>query len=194
MPITDQELIELLKENDPHGYEILVEEYADLVFRAAYRIVQNEQDAEDVMQETFLSVYKKIANFRGNSKLSSWLYRIASNAALDLVRAKGRKQGKDTAFDDMTEIEDEEYELVDDEALHPEDELLENESLERIREALAEMPVKLRVAYLLYMVDGFSLQEVAEKLEIKLSAAKVRVHRARKFLKEYFVENKAQEG
>ena len=194
MSHTDEELIILLKENDPRGYEILVEEYADLVFRAAYRVVQNEQDAEDIMQETFLSVYKNIGKFRGDSKFSSWLYRIASNAALDLLRAKGRKEGKDTAFDDMTEIEDEEYNPADEEALHPEDELLQNESLERVREALAEMPAKLRVAYLLYMVDGLSFQEVAEKLEIKLSAAKVRVHRARKFLKEYFVENKAQEG
>ncbi len=194
MTYTEKELIILLKKNDPRGYEILVEEYADLVFRVAYRIVQNEQDAEDVLQETFLSVYKKIGKFRGDSKFSSWIYRIASNAALDLLRAKGRKEGKDTTFDDMTEIEDEEYDPADEESLRPEDELLQNESLERIREALAEMPAKLRVAYLLYMVDGLSLQEVAEKLEIKLSAAKVRVHRARKFLKEYFVENKAQEG
>lgn len=191
---TDEEFIILLKENDPCGYEILVEEYADLVFRAAYRVVQNEQDAEDIMQETFLSVYKKIGKFRGDSKFSSWLYRIASNAALDLLRAKGRKEGRDTAFDDMREIEDEEYDPADEETLHPEDELLQNESLESVRGALAEMPTKLRVAYLLYMVDGLSLQEVAEKLEIKLSAAKVRVYRARKFLKEYFVGNKIQEG
>ena len=190
MPVTDQELITLLKENDPHGYEILVEEYADLVFRAAYRVVQNEQDAEDIMQETFLSVYKKIGKFRGDSKLSSWLYRIASNAALDLVRAKGRKQGKDTAFDEMTAIEDEEYDPVDNETLHPEDEVLQNESLEDLREALAKMPVRLREVYLLYMVDGLSLREIAENLDIKLSTAKVRVHRARKFLSGYFAEHK----
>jgi len=186
MPPTDKELIALLQENDPLGYEILVEEYADLVFRAAYRVVQNEQDAEDIMQETFLSVYRKIGKFRGDSKLSSWLYRIASNAALDLVRAKGRKEGKDTQFDDLTPDSEEAFDPTDEESLLPEETLLQNESLGRVREALDAMPPKLRAAYLLYMVEGFSTPEVAENLDIKLSAAKLRIHRARKFMNEYF--------
>ncbi len=186
MPPTDKELIVLLQENDPLGYEILVEEYADLVFRAAYRVVQNEQDAEDIMQETFLSVYRKIGKFRGDSKLSSWLYRIASNAALDLVRAKGRKEGKDTQFDDLTPDAEEAFDPADEESLPPEETLLQNESLERVREALDAMPPKLRAAYLLYMVEELSTPEVAENLDIKLSAAKLRIHRARKFMNEYF--------
>ena len=186
MPPTDQELIALLQENDPHAYEILLENYADLVFRAAYRIVQNEEDAEDIMQETFLSVYKKIGGFRADSKLSSWLYRIASNAALDLVRAKGRKEGRDTAFDDINPESEEAFDPVDENSLLPEESLLQNESLGRVREALNEMPPKLRAAYLLYMAEGFSTPEVAENLGIKLSAAKLRIHRARKFMQEYF--------
>jgi RNA polymerase sigma-70 factor (ECF subfamily) len=186
MPPADQELIALLQENDPHAYEILLENYADLVFRAAYRIVQNEEDAEDIMQETFLSVYKKIGGFRADSKLSSWLYRIASNAALDLVRAKGRKEGRDTAFDDINPESEEAFDPVDENSLLPEESLLQNESLGRVREALNEMPPKLRAAYLLYMVEGFSTPEVAENLGIKLSAAKLRIHRARKFMQEYF--------
>ncbi len=186
MPPTDKELIALLQENDPLGYEILVEKYADLVFRAAYRVVQNEQDAEDIMQETFLSVYRKIGKFRGDSKFSSWLYRIASNAALDLVRAKERKEGKDTQLDDLTPDSEETFELADKESLPTEETLLQNESLERVREALDAMPPKLRAAYLLYMVEGLSTPKVAESLDIKLSAAKLRIHRARKFMNEYF--------
>ena len=187
MTIGDKELLSLLQKNDPRGYEILVEEYADLVFRAAYRILQDETDAEDVMQETFLSVYRRIGKFRGDSKLSSWLYRIASNAALDLLRAKERKEGRDAGFDDLAAPEAEEaYDPADEESLLPEETLLQNESLERVREALDAMPPKLRAAYLLYMVDGLTAVEVAEDLEIGLSAAKLRIHRARKFLNDYF--------
>ncbi len=185
--MTDQELLTLLQTNDPRGYEILVEEYAELVFRTAYRIVQNEQDAEDIMQETFVSVYKKVADFRGDSKLSSWLYRIASNAALDLVRAKKRTSDKD--IDLTTPIEEpdtEPLDLPDENATLPEDALLQAESLDKVKAALAEMPPKLREAYLLYMLEGYSMSEIAEMLEIKLSAAKVRVHRARQFFNEYF--------
>lgn len=185
--MTDQELLALLHNNDPHGYEILIETYADLVFRAAYRIVQNEQDAEDVMQETFVSVYKKVADFRGDSKLSSWLYRIASNAALDLVRAKKRKTDKDIVLTNPNDEEDSDpLDLPDENTLLPEDALLQEESLDKVKEALAEMPPKLREAYLLYMLEGYSMSEIAEMLEIKLSAAKVRVHRARQFMNKYF--------
>ena len=185
--MTDQELITLLQNNDPRGYEILIEEYADLVFRAAYRIVQNEQDAEDVMQETFVSVYKKIGDFRGDAKLSSWLYRIASNVALDLLRVKKRKSDKDIDLIPADEEDGAEpYNPADENALLPEDALLQEESLDKVRAALAEMPPKLREAYLLYMLEGYSMNEIADMLEIKLSAAKVRVHRARQFMNEYF--------
>ena len=193
MTHADKELVNLLQQNDPHGYEILIEDYADLVFRAAYRVLQNEQDAEDVLQETFLSVYKKIGHFRGDSKLSSWLYRIASNAAIDFLRAKQRKEGQEMQFDDI-EDSDDRYDPVDKDTLLPEAALLQEESLERIRAALAEMPVKLRAAYLLYMVEGLSMAETAGRLEIKLSAAKVRIHRARKFLKAYLANTQIQKG
>lgn len=185
--MTDQELLALLQENNPLGYETLIEDYADLVFRAAYRIVQNEQDAEDMMQETFVTVYKKIGDFRGDAKLSSWLYRIASNAALDLVRAKKRKSDKDIVLTNLNDNEDAEpLDLPDENATLPEDALLQEESLENVKDALADMSPKLREAYLLYMLEGYAMKEIAEMLEIKLSAAKVRVYRARQFLNEYF--------
>ncbi len=186
MATSDPEILALLQQNDPRGYEILLEDYADLVYRAAYRILQNEQDAEDVTQETFLSVYRQVQNFRGDSKLSSWLHRIASNAAIDHLRAGQRKQGQETPLEDDPGEGEESPEPADENAPHPEESLLQQESLEDIRRALAEMPAKLRSAYLLYMVDGLSLPQVAETLNINLSAAKLRLHRARQFLTEYF--------
>ena len=193
MEHSEQELLTLLQQNDPRGYEILIEEYADLVFRAAYRVTQNEQDAEDVLQETFLSVYRNAEKFRGDSKFSSWLYRIASNTALDLLRRRERKEGEDVSFHDAEDEDGELDEPADANAPQPEETLLQSESLEEVRAALDAMPAKLRSAYLLYMADGLSLPEVAQELGIQLSAAKLRVHRARLFMTEYFQQDKVEE-
>jgi len=193
MEHSEQELLTLLQQNDPRGYEILIEEYADLVFRAAYRVTQNEQDAEDVLQETFLSVYRNAEKFRGDSKFSSWLYRIASNTALDLLRRRKRKEGEDVSFHDAEDEDGELDEPADANAPQPEETLLQSESLEEVRAALDAMPAKLRSAYLLYMADGLSLPEVAQELGIQLSAAKLRVHRARLFMTEYFQPDKVEE-
>lgn len=193
MEYSEKELLTLLQQNDPRGYEILIEEYADLVFRAAYRVTQNEQDAEDVLQETFLSVYRNAEKFRGDSKFSSWLYRITSNTALDLLRRRKRKEGADVSFHDAEDEDGNFDEPADANAPQPEETLLQSESLEEVRAALDAMPAKLRSAYLLYMADGLSLPEVAEELGIQLSAAKLRVHRARLFMTEYFQQDKVEE-
>jgi RNA polymerase sigma-70 factor (ECF subfamily) len=193
MESSEQELLTLLQQNDPRGYEILIEEYADFVFRAAYRVTQNEQDAEDVLQESFLLVYRNAGSFRGDSKFSSWLYRIASNTALDLLRRRKRKEGEDVSFDDADEQDEPFDELADGNASQPEDALLQTESLDLVREALESMPEKLRSAYLLFMVDGLSAPEVAAELNIQLSAAKLRIHRAKLFMAEYFAQVKVEE-
>ncbi len=193
MESSEQELLTLLQQNDPRGYEILIEEYADFVFRAAYRVTQNEQDAEDVLQESFLLVYRNAGSFRGDSKFSSWLYRIASNTALDLLRRRKRKEGEDVSFDDADEQDEPFDELADGNASQPEDALLQTESLDLVRKALESMPEKLRSAYLLFMVDGLSAPEVAAELNIQLSAAKLRIHRAKLFMAEYFAQVKVEE-
>ncbi len=180
----EQTLLNLLQENDPRGYEMLIEAYADMMYRVAYRILQNEQDAEDAVQESFINIYRHIEGFNGQSKLSTWIYRITSNTALDIVRRHKRKQGQDTALIDFGDEEDT-YEPADENAPQPEEVLLQRESIETIQQALEAMPPKLREAYLLYMLDGLSTREIAETLAIKPSAAKVRVHRARQFLQNY---------
>ena len=177
----DREFVERLKAGDPTAYEELIETYAEMVYRVAYRILQDPHDAEDAMQETFLTVYRRIGSFRGDSKFSTWLYRIATNVALDMVRARQRKQGQDISWDDS---EEEGAPLPDTVTPLPEDVLLRQEVREILEEELQHLSPKLRTALVLYELEGLPMKEVAEVLGISESAAKVRVHRARLLLQE----------
>jgi len=183
---TESQFIHHLQAGDPAAYETLIEQYADMVYRVAYRILQNEHDAEDALQETFLTVYRRIENFRGDAKFSSWLYRIATNAALDIIRTKQRKQGEQMSIDVM---DDEENSLlIDDISLLPEQVLLRDETATELQQGLATLSPKLRTAFVLFELEGLSMRETAQTLEISESAAKLRVHRARIELQKWLIE------
>ncbi len=181
MAASEQDFVKRLQAGDPAAYEELIENYAEMVYRVAYRILQDPHDAEDAMQETFLTVYRRIGSFRGDSKFSTWLYRIATNAALDMIRARQRKQGQDLAWD---ETEEEGAPLPDTLTPLPEEVLMRREALALLEEGLQQLSPKLRTALVLYELEGLSMKEVAEVLGISTSAAKVRVHRARLLLQE----------
>ncbi len=182
MAVSDQEFVERLKANDPTAYEELIENYAEMVYRVVYRILQDPHDAEDAMQETFLTVYRRIGSFRGGSKFSTWLYRVATNVALDMIRARQRKQGQDLSWDDT---EEEGAPLPDTVTPLPEEVLMRQECIALLEEGLQQLSPKLRTALILYELEGLPMKEVAEVLGISPSAAKVRVHRARLLLQEY---------
>ena len=178
LPDTERDFVQRLKANDPAAYEELIETYAEMVFRVAYRILKDEQDAEDAMQETFLSIHRRIQSFRGESKFSSWLYRVATNVALDALRARKRYRGH---FTELSDDQDDEMEAQLTDALQPlpEEQLTRQETQERIYAILSAMSPKLSEAFVLYEIEGLSMQETADALGISLSTAKVRVHRAR---------------
>jgi RNA polymerase sigma-70 factor (ECF subfamily) len=178
LPDTERDFVQRLKANDPAAYEELIETYAEMVFRVAYRILKDEQDAEDAMQETFLSIHRRIQSFRGESKFSSWLYRVATNVALDALRARKRYRGH---FTELSDDQDDEMEAQLTDALQPlpEEQLTRQETQERIYAILSVMSPKLSEAFVLYEIEGLSMQETADALGISLSTAKVRVHRAR---------------
>ncbi len=184
---TEAEFVIGLQNNDPIAYEKLIEEFADMVFRVAYRMLQNEADAEDALQETFLTVYRRIGNFRGDSKFSSWLYRVATNVTLDIIRAKQRKQGNEQSSID-TLGEEEDIWLVDNVTPLPEQVLMQQDAIEALERGLKTLSPKLRTAFVLYELEELSINETAKVLEISESATKLRVHRARLALQKWVVE------
>ena len=183
--------LEKLQAGDPAAFAQLVEANQRNVYNLALRMLNNPQEAEDVLQETFLSAYKALPTFEGRSSLSTWLYRIASNASLMRLR---RKQPETTSIDEPLELEEGDSlprQFVDWSSV-PEDELLSEESRRVMDEAVAELPEGLRIVFILRDIQGLSTQEAGEALELSESAVKTRLHRARLALREklsaYFAE------
>ena len=162
------------KAGDRDGFRLLVERHSRSVFRLAYRLTGNEQDAEDVVQETFLRAYKQLENFESRASFGTWLYRIAANYSLDLIRSRKRH------YDHRPSQEEENDALLSIPATTPgPDRIAYSVQVEgRISEAMAELSEQERTAFVLRHFEGFSIDEIAATLGLGESAAKHSIFRA----------------
>ena len=185
MSVPDEILVKKSQKGDYLSFEELVKRYEKKIYSLAYRIMGNKEDASDVLQETFLQVFKKLAGFKGKAKFSTWLYRIAVNICL--MRKRKRKKMKTVSLDIpiLTKKEDEiKRELGDDWSESPLA-TLENEEVKKtLSQAIGLLPEEYRTVFLLRGLNGLSNQEVAKVLKISLPAVKSRLHRARLFLRD----------
>jgi RNA polymerase sigma-70 factor (ECF subfamily) len=192
---SEAELVEGLRAGDSAAYRRLVDLNSANVYNVALKLLGNEQEAEDVLQETFLSAFRAIDRFEGRSKLSTWLYRIAYNASLMHLR----KREQMTTFSLDRPFGDDEQQTGEPSALHlvdwsavPDDQLLTAEARQEMDRAIAELPESLRATFVLRDIQGLSGAETAEILGISVQAVKNRLHRARLRLRgrlsSYFVE------
>ena len=165
-------------------------QYETRVFGLALRLTGNRQDAEEVLQDVFLTVFRKIDSFRGDSKLSSWLYRITTNAALMKLRKRPKVKEIPLAEElgpAMTE-EGMIAEPVADWSRLPNDELDRKELGQRIEQAMNLLPEDFRSVVVLRDVEGLSAQDACEILSLSEAALKSRLHRARLFLRKQLAE------
>lgn len=179
----EAELITRLKAGEQRAYAQLVEENAGRIYRLVLRLVGNESDAEDVLQETFLSAFKSIDQFHEQASLSTWLYRIATNAALMRLR---RKEPVQVSVDEPVESED--GDLIPrqffDFCCLPEEDLLRDEARAEMARAIEELSPALRSVFVLRDIEGLSTEETAQALDLSVSAVKSRLMRARLKLRE----------
>jgi RNA polymerase sigma-70 factor (ECF subfamily) len=166
------------------GFENIVEEYSDFVYNLTYRILGNHADAEDAAQDAFLAAYRNFHRFRGESKVSTWLYRIATNAALMKLR-------KDRNPRTLTQTGYDELQLTGP-LEGPEKLALNSELRQHLEEGLELLPPNLKTAVVLRDVQGLSNEEAAEVLNISVSSLKARLHRGRVLLRQHFQEYVAQ--
>ena len=158
-------------------FEEIVAEYGDFVYNLAYRVLGNPADAEDAAQDAFLAAYRNFARFRGESKVSTWLYRIAVNAALmKLRRDRPRNFLTQTGYDDMQLVSPTDG---------PEKLALNSELREHLERGLDLLPENLKAPVVLRDVQGLSNEEAAEVLEISVSSLKARLHRGRVLLRKH---------
>lgn len=176
--------LEALQAGDRAEFARLVEDLSPAVYRLALRIVNDSQEAEDVLQDTFIKALRALPQFEGRSSLSTWIYRIAVNEALTHLRRNPETlpvdSGEDGAEDEDAQMP---VQLVDWCCL-PEKELLSSEARAKLEAAIQRLSPALRAVFMLRDVEGLSIAETAEALGIGESAVKVRLLRARLRLRE----------
>jgi RNA polymerase sigma-70 factor, ECF subfamily len=172
----DEELIAAFLEGDNAAFEELVRRYETQVFNLAYRILGNRTDALDVSQEVFILLFRKLGTFRSESRFSTWLYRVATNACRDYTRKKRYHLSLSSRADeDMPEWE----EMIPGDEESPDDLLISAELQDRVRKAIRQLPIKFREVVYLHDIEGYNYKEISEILDISLGTVKSRLNRAR---------------
>jgi RNA polymerase sigma-70 factor (ECF subfamily) len=167
---TDLALVARCREGDLGAFEELYRTHAGRLYSLAFRMLGNAADAEDQLQEIFLSAHRKLESYRGDAALGTWLYRLAMNQILDYVRSRAARAGQLTdGLDDATVLADALGHRLADRAIDRID-------LER---ALGELPEGCRAAFVLHDVDGLEHKEIAQVLGIAEGTSKSQVHKAR---------------
>jgi RNA polymerase sigma-70 factor (ECF subfamily) len=185
--IDDAELVSRAQNGDLGAFEELTERHERRVFSLALRILRNEHDAEDITQQTFLSAIENLGSFRGDASFTTWLARIATHAALKIIR---KRKGLETvSLEAATELDSDlerisHPEYITDWRQSPEEIVHRNETRRLLDDALAQVPEKHRLVFLLRDVEGLSVKETAEALSLSEANVKVRLLRARLQLRE----------
>ena len=181
-------LIERLRAGDEHAFEVLVRRFGPRLLAIARHFLPRSEDAEDAVQEAFLSAFKSLDRFRGGSSVSTWLHRIVINAAL--MRLRGASRRPETAIEDYLPRFDETGHHagpVEEWSLTPESAMLSRETRERVRAAIEDLPESYRTVLILRDIEELSTEETAEVLSLTRTAVKVRLHRARMALRTLLV-------
>lgn len=182
----DQELVDALRAGDANGVDTLVQRYGAWIHRVAARVLGDRRDAEEVTQNVLMTVMGKIRTFKGEAAFSSWLYRIAANAAYDQARAR-RARVDDLSLDAVLPVFDEmgrHVEPVVDWSRDLEDPAVAGEVRAALERAIGHLPEDYRVVVVLRDVEELTTEEVAQALGLTVAAVKSRLHRARLVLRQ----------
>ena len=180
--MTDEDLVKTAQAGESPAFDELVRRYTNVVYRVLYKILRHEEDSQDALQDTFVSAYRALPRFRQDARFSTWIYRIATNAAL--MKARARRTNL-VSLDHPTEESEAKsaWELPDWSAT-PDEEILTSETRRVMEDAIQALPPEQRAAFILHDVQDLSSAETAEAMGITVSAVNSRLHRARVFLRD----------
>lgn len=176
----EKSLLDRLQTGDSSAFEVFVEQYKDRVYNTVLSILQNQEDAEDLSQEVFIDIWKKIPQFRGEAALSTWVYQICINRCRDHLKWKKRKK----RFAWISSLYGEQQELKHDQAdfVHPGVQLENREQAKIVLSAIKALPESQRLAFSMHKLEDLSYQEIAEIMGKSLSSIESVMHRAKKNL------------
>lgn len=181
--LPDAELVKLAQAGDTRGFDELVRRYQDKVYRLCFKILRQEDDAAEALQDAFLSAFRGLKNFKAESTFSTWLYRIATNASL--MKYRKRRDGHISLEQSQSSNENSETMQIPDWSQQPPKDLLDSETREMMAEGIQRLPEELRTVFVLRDVQDMSNAEVAEVLGLSVAAVKSRLHRARRSLRDW---------
>lgn len=183
----ESELIYQVKDQNPKAFSYLVDLYSTMVYSVAIKMVNNKEDAEDITQEVFTTIWTSIDSFKGESLLKTWIFRLAINKSHEFLRKKNRKKRKGFHFD-LEEVKH----IQTNQELQP-DKLIELDELQDLfNQSLNKLPVNQKTAFLLSRFEEMSYQEIADEMKISHSAVESLIFRARQKLSVLMQKTKIQ--
>ena len=186
-------IIHRILEGETSLYEYFLDKYSQQVFVLIVRIVENQEDAEELTQDTFLKAFEHLSSFKAESSFSTWIYRITANTCIDEMRKRKGRQ----SFSLEEELESEEGSMqrqVADAGETPEESMLREEQKSEILQALESLSPEHKVAVILRDIKGLSYEEIAEILELTLGTVKSRISRGRNQLKQEILKLREQDA
>ena len=178
--LSDQEIIDSVKIGNQSDYSIIVDRYKDRAFSLLKKMLKNEQDAEETLQDCFIKAYNSLSGFKGEAKFSTWFYRIVYNTALTKLSSKKRK-----TENEMSSV-DEHFNLKSDYDYNVSE---RKDMSELINELVNKLPEKYSAIISLFYLDEMSCEEISKVMDISLSNVKVMLHRSRNALKDIIIKN-----
>ncbi len=186
--IEDNELIQKIVNGETQMFSLLVERYKDSVFNLVYRFTDDYGEAEDISQEVFVTLYKKLNTYKGEAKLSTWIYRIATNKSIDWHRKKKRKTIF-SLFDDNNKIGN-----IKSDIPPPQELYILTEEQRELQAVVNRLDEKYRIVVVMYYYQQLSCKDIAEILHISTRTVETRLYRAKKLLKKHIKTNNEHGG
>ncbi|NLB25110.1 MAG: sigma-70 family RNA polymerase sigma factor [Bacteroidales bacterium] len=180
--MTEAEIIKKLKEGSEKAFRDLVSTYQKMVVNICYGIVHNIEDAEDVAQDVFIEVFRSVSGFRGDSKLSTWIYRIAVNRSINYLRDHKRRSNLKSLDETVDSSKSAISELFYESASDPQKEMENIQRSKILYAAIGTLSKNQRFAFTLNKYEGLSYKEISEIMELSISSVESLMHRAKKNL------------
>jgi len=177
----ENRLAQLARSGDRSAFGQLVDLYKDKIFHLAYRMTGSRQEAEDIVQETFMRVYANLDKYDSRWKFSTWIFRIGNNLCIDRLRKRRPTWSLDAENPDADGVDG--YAMLPTNDASPEDRMVLSEMQKNVRDAIAQLPDKYRSVVVLRYLQDLSLNEIADILELPVSTVKTRLHRGRESLR-----------
>jgi len=180
--MSEAEIIQKLREGDEHVFRQLIENHRQLVVNTCFGLVHNPEDAEDIAQDVFIEVFRSVHKFRADSKISTWLYRIAVNRSLNFIRDNKQRKWAQSVENVFTLKKGKLSSMSSRETVSPDTEMEDSERAKLLHKTIDSLPQNQRVAFTLNKYEDLSYKEIAAVMETSVSSVESLIHRAKKNL------------